>query len=406
MDIGGHRFFSKSDRVMQWWLNIMPIQPLEEESFSITYQRHSKTIRTEKTGSGSGAEVQPDKIMLVRKRLSRIYFLRKFFTYPIRLSLDTLKKLGPGRTVIILVSYLKARVFPRKSEKTLEDFFINRFGNKLYRLFFKDYTEKVWGVPCTKISAEWGAQRIKGISIARAISHAAKSLYSFSKSRATDIGQKDVETSLIERFLYPKYGPGQLWEEVARQVQEMGGQILLHQDVKSIRPEGYIYHGGIEAVNSKTNETTVFEGDYFFSTMPVQELIAGMKHDVPAAVQEVAEGLQYRDFITVRVALLLRNTKKILPDTWIYIQERDVKVGRLQVFNNWSPYMVKDPETVWIGMEYFCNKGDAFWNRSDKEIEANAILELTRMHLAGCRQMCWTARCCEVEKTCGLFRNL
>jgi protoporphyrinogen oxidase len=390
MDIGGHRFFSKSDRVMQWWLNIMPVEPAEEKHITVTYQRHTTTIRTEECANHTGIKDPSDKVMLIRNRLSRIYFLRRFFTYPIQLSLDTLKKLGLARTTGILLSYVKARLFPQKSEKTLEDFFINRFGNKLYRLFFKDYTEKVWGVSCTKISAEWGAQRIKGISIGKAIAYAVKSLYPTKKSTVTDIGQKGVETSLIEKFLYPKFGPGQLWEEVARQVQEMGGLVLMNQDVSSILSENKTITG-IETVNSQTGETGVIDGDYFFSTMPVQELIAGMKPVAPSNVREVAKGLQYRDFITVGVLLAKMpppgektqaNSKAILPDTWIYIQERDVKVGRLQIFNNWSPYMVKDPETVWVGMEYFCNKGDEFWAMTDQEVLATAITELNKMGLA------------------------
>lgn len=390
MDIGGHRFFSKSDRVMQWWLNIMPVEQSKEKRITITYQRKHKTIETEDTFPKFSETPPDDKVMLVRNRLSRIYFLRRFFTYPIQLSLDTLKKLGVVRTIGILFSYLKARLFPRKSEKTLEDFFINRFGEKLYRLFFKDYTEKVWGVSCAKISAEWGAQRIKGISIGKAIAHAAKSLYPAKKAKTADIGQKGVETSLIERFLYPKYGPGQLWEEVARQVQEMGGQVLMNQDVKSVRSMGETITA-IEAVDSQTGETTIIEGDYFFSTMPVKELIADMGDTVPANVREVAQGLQYRDFITVGVLLSKMpppgerpnaTSQKILPDTWIYIQERDVKVGRLQIFNNWSPYMVKDPDTIWVGMEYFCNEGDSFWSMNDKEIEVAAIAELAQMGLA------------------------
>jgi protoporphyrinogen oxidase len=379
MDIGGHRFFSKSDRVMKWWMEIMPVQPTEDKQFTVTYQRKSRTIRSEEPMPRLSDTEPSDKVMLIRNRLSRIYFLRKFFTYPIQLSLDTLKKLGLARTIGIIFSYLKARIFPRKPEKNLEDFFINRFGNKLYRLFFKDYTEKVWGVACTKISAEWGAQRIKGISIGKAIAHAVKTLYPSKKGATGDIGQKGTETSLIEKFLYPKFGPGQLWEEVARQVQEMGGRILMHQDVKSILTQDQRITR-IEAVNSRTGESTILEGDYFFSTMPVQELIAGMNDVAPSNVQEVAKGLQYRDFITVGV--LLRKMKSALPDTWIYIQEKDVKVGRLQIFNNWSPFMVKDPDTSWIGMEYFCNEGDEFWSMSDQEIQAAGILELDKMGLA------------------------
>src|ERR1044072_1579228 len=272
MDIGGHRFFSKSDRVMNWWLNIMPVQPTDDAYTTITYQRNHKTIIQEETHA-RGNVVEQSKMMLIRKRLSRIYFLRKFFTYPIQLSLDTLRKLGPLRTLGILTSYIKAQLFPRKPEKSLEDFLINRFGVKLYLLFFKDYTEKVWGVPCNEISAEWGAQRIKGVSISKAIQHAAQTMGK--KNKTTDISQKDTETSLIEQFLYPALGPGQLWEEVARQVQEMGGTIIMHQNVKEILTTDNKVTGVITE-NAATGEQTEYTGEYFFSTMPVQELIAGM----------------------------------------------------------------------------------------------------------------------------------
>jgi protoporphyrinogen oxidase len=374
IDIGGHRFFSKSDRVMEWWMNIMPLENSAEKDSTITYQNKSR-----KVSASAGNAEDPDKVMLVRKRISRIYFLRKFFAYPIQLSFDTLKKLGLLRTVAIIFSYLWARLFPRKPETSLEDFFINRFGKQLYLLFFKDYTEKVWGVSCKKISAEWGAQRIKGISIGKALAHAAKSL----KQKATsngDIQQKGVETSLIERFLYPKYGPGQLWEEVARQVQEMGGQIIMNSEVSKIHvEEGKVV--ALDAFDKQADNVIRLEGDYFFSTMPVKELIAGMDADIPAKVKEVAAGLQYRDFITVGI-LLKKMAKEDLQDTWIYIQERDVKVGRLQLFNNWSPYMVKEPGNTWIGMEYFCNDWDAFWNQSDEAIKKQAIGELEKMGLA------------------------
>jgi protoporphyrinogen oxidase len=378
IDIGGHRFFSKSDRVMNWWMNMMPVQGAEEKEFTVSYQGRTRTMHAEESISQEDPTTDPDKVMLVRNRLSRIYFLRKFFAYPIQLSMDTLKKLGVGRTLSILLSYTKARLFPRKPERNLEDFFINRFGNTLYLLFFKDYTEKVWGVSCTQISAEWGAQRIKGISIAKAIAHAAKSLTPRKQQDPKDIGQKGTETSLIEKFLYPKFGPGQLWEEVARKVREMGGIIDMHREVKNIHTAGDKVTR-IDAVDTLTGDIIAYEGDFFFSTMPVQELIAGMVDAVPPAVQEVAAGLQYRDFITV--GILLKN-QTILPDTWIYIQERDVKVGRLQIFNNWSPYMVKDPNTVWMGLEYFCNKTDAFWNQPDEVIKATGIDELEKMNLA------------------------
>lgn len=393
IDIGGHRFFSKSDRVMNWWLNIMPIQAEGKTSFNISYQNKSREIDAASIGAIDNAGKDPDKVMLVRRRLSRIYFLRKFFTYPIQLSLDTLTKLGLWTTIAIMFSYLKAQLLPRKPEKNLEDFMINRFGQVLYKLFFKDYTEKVWGIPCDKISAEWGAQRIKGVSISKAIQHAIQS--ATKKKRkvvGNDIAQKDTETSLIEQFLYPKFGPGQLWEEVARQVESMGGKILMHHDVKRIyTSESNNQVTAVAAINNITGETSYLEGDYFFSTMPVQELIGGLDGPIPEDVKEVAAGLQYRDFITVGILLkkLSFQDKKTgewkpldLKDTWIYIQEKDVKVGRLQLFNNWSPYMVKDPDTAWVGMEFFCNSTDDFWNRPDEYIKDLAIRELEKIGLA------------------------
>ncbi|WP_143307823.1 NAD(P)/FAD-dependent oxidoreductase [Chitinophaga vietnamensis] len=388
IDIGGHRFFSKSDRVMEWWMNMMPLEKEAAASFSITYQQKTKEIKRQRNDSDTLVAPNPDLIMLVRRRLSRIYFLHKFFNYPIQLSVDTLRKLGIGTTVSIMLSYMKAQLFPRKEEKSLEDFMVNRFGNTLYHLFFKDYTEKVWGVSCKKISAEWGAQRIKGISIAKAISHALKSAWDAGKPK--DINQKNVETSLIEQFLYPKFGPGQLWEEVANQVTQRGGTILMQHDVTRIHSDGNRITA-ITATDRGTGETILLEGDYFFSTMPVQELIGGLEADIPPAVREVAAGLQYRDFITI--GILLKNLSFLdaktgthqpltLKDTWIYIQEKDVKVGRLQLFNNWSPYMVKDPGTTWVGMEYFCNKGDDFWEMKDEEIRELAISELCKIGLA------------------------
>jgi protoporphyrinogen oxidase len=377
MDIGGHRFFSKSDRVMKWWLNILPLVESADQSFTIQYQHKSHVVNNH-----NGTIADPDKVMLVRKRLSRIYFLRQFFTYPISLSIDTLRKLGIGRTAAILASYLNAQAFPRKPEKNLEDFMVNRFGKTLYELFFRDYTEKVWGVPCNEIPAEWGAQRIKGVSIRKAIEHAIKEV---SKSRSSDLAQKDVETSLIEQFLYPKLGPGQLWEEVARQVQAMGGIIHMNYDVQKI----HISSDKVEeiyAVNNVSGDGMSIEGDYFFSTMPVKELIASMIGHVPPNVLEVASGLQYRDFITVGILLSQMSSpdEKVLDlkDNWIYIQDNNVKVGRLQIFNNWSPYMVADPKNVWVGMEFFCNTTDAFWKLPDNDISALAVRELERIGLA------------------------
>jgi len=383
MDIGGHRFFSKSDRVMNWWMKILPIERKENPDIIVSYQNKSRIVNNK-----NEVTTNTDKIMLVRKRLSRIYFLRRFFTYPITLSIDTLRKLGIGRTISILVSYIQAQIFPINPEKNLEDFMINRFGKTLYKLFFKDYTEKVWGVNCNEISVEWGAQRIKGVSIRKAIQHALQTLAQ--KREKTDIAQKDTETSLIEQFLYPKFGPGQLWEEVAQKITEMGGIIHMNHDVKKIHSSANQITG-ITVINKISEEETFYPGDYFFSTMPVKELMAGLQANIPPEVLRIASGLQYRDFITVgillkRLSYLDNKTGEWKPlkldDTWIYIQEKEVTVGRLQIFNNWSPYMVKDPDTIWVGMEFFCNETDEFWKHSDDKIKSIAISELEKIGLA------------------------
>lgn len=383
MDMGPHRFFSKSDRVMDWWLKIMPLEDNASPDIKISYQNRSRTVTP--VGSDTVPK-ESDKRMLVIQRLTRIYFLRKFFAYPIQLSFETLRALGLIRTIRIMFSFLWIRIFPRTPETSLEDFIINKFGRELYLLFFKDYTEKVWGIPPSRISAEWGAQRIKGVSLSKAILTAMKSLRNKKKG---NLSQKERETSLIEQFLYPKYGPGSLWEEVARQVQTMGGKVYLHQDVQKI----YAHDGKVQSVNtinSQTGQTGAWEGDYIFSSMPVQELIAAMDGPVPDEVKEVAAGLQYRDFINVGVLLKQLSSKDAhgkyqkleLKDNWIYIQERDVKVGRLMIYNNWGGGMIKDPNTSWIGMEYFCNKTDEFWALDDEAIQRLAVRELEKMELA------------------------
>ncbi len=377
MDMGPHRFFSKSDRVMDWWLMMMPLEETGAKDLKISYQNKSREIRTE-----GHTTKDTDKRMLVIERLTRIYFLRTFFAYPIKLTLSTLRTLGLVRTVRIMVSFVWIRLKPRKPEKSLEDFIINKFGKELYLLFFKDYTEKVWGIAPSEISAEWGAQRIKGVSLSKAVAEAVKSI---ARKKPHDIQQKGTETSLIEQFLYPKYGPGSLWEEVARQVREMGGEIHLHQDVSGIQAvAGKV--NSITTVDAQTGVARTWEGDYFFSTMPVKELIAGMGSIVPAEVREIAAGLLYRDFINVGILLKQLSNKEgkklELKDNWIYVQERDVKVGRLMIYNNWGNGMIKDPNTTWIGMEYFCNKTDAFWDETDDAIRKFAINELHQMDLA------------------------
>jgi protoporphyrinogen oxidase len=364
MDIGGHRFFSKSDRVMNWWLDQLPQE-------------------------AEGQAEREDDVMLVRGRKSRIYFLRKFFDYPIQLSKATLANLGPLRTMRIGLSYLHATLFPIRKVENLEQFFINRFGRELYLTFFKSYTEKVWGVPCDKISAEWGAQRIKGLSIRKAIAHFLKQ-----SGKAGDIAQKGTETSLIEQFLYPKFGPGQMWEKIAHRVQEMGGEILTNFDVTAVE----LKDGRVASVSGRASDGSVrrFEGDYFFSTTSVKELVAAMEQGpfepgecpVPQNVHEIASHLEYRDFIAV--GLLVEKLKvrepgaadhRLVSDNWIYIQEPDVVIGRLQVFNNWSPYLVSDRSKVWLGAEYFCYEGDELWTRSDQSMATLAADELAKIDI-------------------------
>ena len=377
MDIGGHRFFSKSNRVMEWWLNILPLEQSEDESFTIRYRNNSHTVNPQQFNKDAGTPADNTKTMLVRNRLSRIYYLRKFFVYPIALTADTIRKLGFAKLLRIGFSYLGARLRPR-TERSLEDFFINRFGNDLYRTFFKDYTEKVWGMPCSAISAEWGAQRIKGLSISKAIAHALRPPH----KKDASLAQKGTQTSLIDRFLYPRLGPGQLWEEVASIIRQKGGEIHMHLDTKELYTAGAQVQR-LTAIDTRTGEQHSFTGDYFFSTMPVKDLVAGMRPNAPHNVAAIAAGLQYRDFITV--GLLLRRLKlqqedgELVKDNWIYIQEKDVKIGRLQVFNNWSPFMVAEPGTVWLGLEYFCNVGDDLWNQTDANFMAFAAAELEQI---------------------------
>ena len=257
----------------------------------------------------------------------------------------------------------------------MEDFLINRFGTRLYRTFFKDYTEKVWGVPCTDISAEWGAQRIKGLSVAKAIAHALTSPFRSS----SDAAQKGTETSLIERFLYPKFGPGQMWEEVARRVATLGGAVHLRQRVVAL-----------ERVADKIVSVDVFDEtagavrrmpcDYFVSTMPVKDLIAMLRPE-DSRIAQIAANLPYRSFMTAGLLLRSMRGRPTPPDNWVYIQEPDVRIGRLQIFNNWSPALVADPGTVWLGLEYFCDQGDDLWAMEDEEFLDFAGGELEKIGL-------------------------
>ncbi len=376
MDIGGHRFFSKSDRVMRWWLDMMPIEGEAGGSLDIHYHGRTCPVTAKPPAKGSQSE---DNVMLIRERKSRIYYLRRFFDYPIKLSIDTLLKLGFIRTVRCGLSYMYSAILPKRAERTLEDFLINRFGNQLYLTFFKSYTEKVWGVPCDQISAEWGAQRIKGLSLKSVVLHFLKK--NFAPRNSGDLAQKQTETSLIERFMYPKFGPGQLWEHAAKLIQEAGGELHMGISVDRIEAEGdqVVGIGG----TNEAGQTVSFRGDYFFSTMPVRELVRAFCVEVPGQVREVSEGLMYRDFITVGLLAKKLAVKEkdgsALKDNWIYVQEPDVQVGRIQIFNNWSPWLVADPEKVWIGLEYFCNETDPLWRLPDDEMKKLAVAEVSKI---------------------------
>jgi protoporphyrinogen oxidase len=414
MDIGGHRFFSKSDRVMQWWIDLMPVESADAPAspVAISYQGQQRVVAVPAVleeepplrGMGplqhdahlpeesphtaavfaASASASDDLVMLVRPRKSRIYYLRKFFDYPIKLSGTTLANLGPIRMAKIGVSYIASRILPIKPEKSLEDFLVNRFGRELYLTFFKSYTEKVWGTPCNKISADWGAQRIKGLSLTTALKHfLRKAFASRPKGSNGDLAQKGTDTSLIERFLYPKFGPGQLWEHVAEKVVAMGGEIHLGLNVDAIHTEGDRVVA-LEAVSDR-GERQRFAGDYFLSTMPMKDLVRALRADVPANVREVSEGLEYRDFITIGILANKLDVSEphdgstLIKDTWIYIQEPDVLLGRLQIFNNWSPHMVADPTKAWIGLEYFCYETDPLWSMPDDDLKRFAAGELEKI---------------------------
>lgn len=371
MDIGGHRFFSKDERIMKWWSDLLPLQgaPAYDD----------KVLGREKTYRKGGADPErADEVMLVRDRVSRIYYNHKFFDYPVTMNVNTIRSMGVKATLKAGFSYLRACV-AKRPETNLENFYINRFGKVLYSMFFEGYTEKLWGRHPSEISADWGAQRVKGLSVTAVVRDMFKKLLGIKNNGNT-------ETSLIEQFWYPKYGPGQLWELAGCRVREMGGEILLNHSVRLVKSDG----GHIASVVCDTPEgQTEIEGDVFISSMPVKDLIGGMDKVPDEEIRRIAEGLPYRDFVTVgllvdRLELKNKTDRKtlgdIVPDCWIYVQDKSVKLGRIQIFNNWSPYMVKEPgKSVWLGLEYFCAEGDDFWNMTDRECIDFAVDELVKI---------------------------
>jgi protoporphyrinogen oxidase len=422
IDLGGHRFYTKSQRVRDWWFSLLPVQSQENLNFvteswssindanreieyllpnNLSSVDDSTTSIKEKKRFKRVIEPAPhpdmsDEVMLSRNRLSRIFHNNCFFPYPLSISPSVVSRLGFVNSISIFVSYLYAHVFPRSDEKYLDSFFINRFGKRLYETFFKDYTEKVWGVPCSQIQADWGAQRIKGLSLKKALWQALKDMFS-KKSIGT---QQERETSLINHFYYPKLGPGQMWEVAAKRITDAGGDILKKHNVSELYLE-----------NNKVSSALVTDSegaqkkqacDYFFSTMPLKELVGIISPPPPAEVQEIASNLVYRDFMTVGLLLKKLHVRPkannrlfskvfncfrekplpltTLPDNWIYIQDGVVRVGRVQIFNNWSPYLVADPEnTVWLGLEYFVNIGDDLWNMKDEDMIELGISEMEKI---------------------------
>ena len=372
IDIGGHRFFSKNRDVTRLWEELLPNQgaPACDDIL---------LGRTPPLTPGNPDPEKTDRVMLVRRRISRIFYLGAFFDYPISMKPRTFLNMGLVRTCRAGFGYLRACLFKRP-ERSLEDFYVNRFGRPLYRMFFEDYTEKIWGVHPSKISPDWGVQRVKGLSLSKAV-------WTTLMKPFRPRGAK-VETTLIESFAYPKKGPGQFWETMADRIREAGGRIELNARVCGFELDA---GGRIRAVRyEQDGETKRIPCDCFFSSMPVKDLVRALP-GAPEDVVRIAAGLPYRDFITVGVLvrnLKVRNLTKyktvngLVPDCWIYIQERSVRLGRLQIFNNWSPYMVRDwRNTVWLGLEYFCSEGDAMWTMPERDFIDFAVGELVSIGL-------------------------
>ncbi len=364
MDLGGHRFFSKNAKVVDIWKELMPIQG------NPAWDDYVLGVEKPLCENGPDPEKE-DRVMLIRNRVSRIYYLKKFFDYPISINMETLRNLGLKRSVKSGMGYVSS-CLKKREEKSLEDFYINRFGRQLYSMFFERYTEKLWGVHPSYIAPDWGAQRVKELSLSKVLSEFfAKK---FNKNHKTTC------TSLIEQFMYPKKGPGQLWEQMASEIVKMGGEIKLNSKVVGIDTKDN------RIVSVKTENETIY-GDLFFSSMAIKDLACSMDK-CPDKVMDVAVNLPYRDFITVGLLLKklkitnttkIRTINNIVPDCWIYIQEPEVKLGRLQIFNNWSPYMVNNPDNVFIGLEYFCCENDELWSMGNEEFADFAARELEKI---------------------------
>jgi len=328
-DIGGHRFFSKNPEIEALWTELM------------------------------------GERMRVRARLSRIYYRGRFYKYPLE-PLDALRKLGAREAVRCLLSYLQAQRHSREPASSFEDWVVHAFGRRLYEIFFRSYTEKVWGVDCSEISAEWAAQRIKGLSIASLIR-------TFLPGR---LRNGPVIKTLVDTFRYPPHGPGEVWTTVADLIEKKGGMVRTGERLVSVKHAA----GRVTRVTTQNGDAiNTHEGEHFISTMPLAELVAALEPPAPVEVIASARALRYRDFITV--ALIITQAK-VFPDNWIYIHDSRVQVARIQNFKNWSSEMVPDQRYTMLGLEYFCFEGDALWSASDEELIAIAKKELATLELA------------------------
>ena len=372
MDMGGHRFFSKMPEVNEWWQKMLPLQGNPSSDDRILGRKIPLAL-------GGPDPEKADEVMLMRHRVSRILFDSKFFDYPVSLKFSTLRNLGFLTTLQVGFSYLHS-LFCKLPETNLENFYINRFGRKLYSLFFEYYTENLWGRHPREIDASWGAQRVKGLSISAVL----KDVF----GRIFRSGNRKVETSLIEEFKYPKFGPGELWEVTAQKIQNLGGKIILDAKVVSLKKDAN--ENLVSLCYEKNGILTEEKGDIFISSMPLKDFVAGMSN-VPENIAKIADGLPYRDYMTLGVLvkkLCLKNKTKlktvgnIVPDCWVYVQDRSVKMGRFQIYNNWSPYMVSDLEnTVWLGLEYFVSEDGPMWKMSEKDFSDFGVGEMITLGL-------------------------
>lgn len=368
MDIGGHRFFSKSQKVNEWWLNILPLQAEPAMDYKLTNRN------PEIAEKGPNPE-KTDRVMLKRERISRIFYKRKFFDYPIKLNFKTIFNLGIFNTFLSGMSYLVSLV-RKLPETSLENFYINRFGRRLYQTFFEGYTQKVWGKHPSKLSADWGAQRVKGISIIAILKDILYSVFHI---------KHKVETSLIEEFYYPKLGVGQIWETALNDFAAAGGKFIKNAEVVEIDNS----NGKIKKVGYKHDGKTIYiDADIIISSMPLKDL-AGALIEIQADMREIAENLPYRDFIAVGMLVkklkpknrtAIKTLNNLIPDCWMYVQDDGVKLGRIQIYNNWSPYMLKEPEqNVWLGLEYFCTENDELWRLEKEQWRTLAVSELLKI---------------------------